>query len=102
MAILVLVPIAADEDPDPEVVVDARWKPAGKVTINLNHINAGATITLTYNFRSQDADEADDGIDPDSKVRVDGDDAKANIKVSAFVIETSVPDAGGKCSNYCT
>ena len=50
----------------PEVVIAAGNSTA---TINLDRIDMGATITLTYNLRGQDDDD-DDEADDDSLIAV--------------------------------
>ena len=84
-------PEATDPDPDPEVVIDAT---AGTARINIDRIDMGATITLTYHLRGQDADENEE-TDPESLIDVDSvaDDAARDMMVSAFEITTTVPEA---------
>ena len=91
-------PEALDDEADPEVVIDAT---ANTATINLNRIDNGATITLTYNLRGVDNNDAEgevsgDGVnDEDSLISVDLTEADAikDMMVSAFDITTTVPEA---------
>ena len=71
-----------------EVVIDDA---DGTVTINLDRIDDGATITLTYNLRGRDIDE-DDEADTDSLIIVP---ANNDSDVSAFTIMTTVPTNAG-------
>ena len=76
----------------PEVVLAADNTTA---TINIDRIDMGATITLTYHLRGQD-DDNDDEPDADSLISVSTTpaDATRDMMVSAFEISTSVPNPG--------
>ena len=91
MAILVLVP-QADDLPCPRLV--RLLAPTTPVTINLDRIDNGATITLTYNLKSRDIDD-DDEVDPDSLISVvDGDGSQRRCDGLSFRYwDNRVPNA---------
>ena len=93
---------ATDPADNPEVVIGETAVTGTPVTININRIDMGATITLTYTLRGQDTSDtgdevAGDGI-PDaasliavSLISVDA--AARDMMVSAFEVTTTVPEA---------